>query len=124
MSTHVSIAPSPSSLFIALKSNYAFKPIAGQSLRPNQTIVPQRLNAALDFVGCVSFVVSAHRGFVARLPRRGARQNGFEVAASVRSRARWRAVGLRGNVVVPELAPSCDVVSGSLPRPRAPGLQG
>ena len=42
-----SITPSPSYLFIALKSNYAFKPIAGQSLRPNQTIVPQRLNAAL-----------------------------------------------------------------------------
>ena len=30
------------------RSNYAFKPIAGQPLRPNQTIVPQRLNAALD----------------------------------------------------------------------------
>ena len=30
-------------------SNYAFKPIAGQPLRPNQTIVPQRLNAALEF---------------------------------------------------------------------------
>ena len=28
-------------------SNYAFKPIAEQALRPNQTIVPQRLNAAL-----------------------------------------------------------------------------
>ena len=32
-------------------SNYAFKPIAGQSLRTNQTIVPQRLNAALAFGG-------------------------------------------------------------------------
>ena len=31
-----------------IKANYAFKPIAGQSLRPNQTNVPQRLNAALD----------------------------------------------------------------------------
>jgi hypothetical protein len=29
-------------------SNYAFKPIAEQALRPNQTIEPQRLNAALD----------------------------------------------------------------------------
>jgi hypothetical protein len=29
--------------------NYAFKPIAGQALRPNQFIVPQRLNAALGF---------------------------------------------------------------------------
>ena len=29
-------------------SNYAFKPIAEQALRSNQTIVPQRLNAALD----------------------------------------------------------------------------
>jgi len=28
-------------------SNYAFKPIAEQALRPNQTVVPQRLNAAL-----------------------------------------------------------------------------
>ena len=31
-------------------SNYAFKPIAEQALRSNQTIVPQRLNAALDFL--------------------------------------------------------------------------
>jgi len=31
----------------SLQSNYAFKPIAEQALRPNQTIVPQRLNAAL-----------------------------------------------------------------------------
>jgi hypothetical protein len=30
--------------------NYAFKPIAEQALRPNQTIVPQRLNAALEFI--------------------------------------------------------------------------
>ena len=29
------------------RPNYAFKPIAEQALRPNQTIVPQRLNAAL-----------------------------------------------------------------------------
>ena len=28
-------------------SNYAFKPIAEQALGSNQTIVPQRLNAAL-----------------------------------------------------------------------------
>jgi hypothetical protein len=33
----------------ALKANYAFKPIAEQALRSNQTIVPQRLNAALAF---------------------------------------------------------------------------
>ena len=31
-----------------LISNYAFKPIAEQFLRSNQTIVPQRLNAALE----------------------------------------------------------------------------
>ncbi len=105
-------------------SNYAFKPIAGQALRPNQTVVPQRLNAALDFVGCVSFVVSAHRGFVARLPRRGARQNQFRAAATSRSRARWRAVARHGNVVVPELAPSCDVAAGGLPRQRAPVFRG
>jgi len=29
-------------------SNYAFKPIAEQVLGPNQTVVPQRLNAALE----------------------------------------------------------------------------
>ena len=34
---------------MALRPNYAFKPIAEQALRSNQTIVPQRLNAALDF---------------------------------------------------------------------------
>ncbi len=33
---------------IDLTSNYAFKPIAEQALRSNQTVVPQRLNAALD----------------------------------------------------------------------------
>jgi hypothetical protein len=32
-----------------LKANYAFKPIAEQVLRSSQTIVPQRLNAALGF---------------------------------------------------------------------------
>ena len=32
---------------IDLTSNYAFKPIAEQALRPNETVVPQRLNAAL-----------------------------------------------------------------------------
>ena len=31
-------------------SNYAFKPIAELALRSNQTIVPQRLNAALAFL--------------------------------------------------------------------------
>jgi hypothetical protein len=30
--------------------NYAFKPIAEQALCSNQTIVPQRLNAALGFL--------------------------------------------------------------------------
>jgi len=30
------------------KSNYAIKPIAEQALRSNQTIVPQRLIAALE----------------------------------------------------------------------------
>ncbi len=35
-------------LCIGKTSNYAFKPIAEQALRSNQTIVPQRLNAALD----------------------------------------------------------------------------
>jgi hypothetical protein len=68
--------------------------------------------------------VSGHRGWVARLPHRGARQNKFGAAASSRSRARWRAVALRGNVVVPEFARSCGVAAGSLPRPRAPELQG
>ena len=108
----------------AHRSNYAFNPIAEQALRSNQTIVPQRVNAALDFVGCVSFVVSAHRGFVARLPQRCARQYESGAAASWCSRARWRAVGLLGNVVVPELATSCDVAARSLPRPRASGLPG
>ena len=32
---------------IAQKPNYAFKPIAEQALSSNQTVVPQRLNAAL-----------------------------------------------------------------------------
>jgi hypothetical protein len=32
-----------------MKPNYAFKPIAEQALRPTQTFVPQRRNAALDF---------------------------------------------------------------------------
>ncbi len=32
----------------ACRSNYAFKPIAELALRPKQTVVPQRLNAALD----------------------------------------------------------------------------
>ncbi len=35
----------------ALRANYAFKPIAELALRSNQTVVPQRLNAALDFPG-------------------------------------------------------------------------
>ena len=107
-----------------MRPNYAFKPIAEQALRPNQTIVPQRLNAALDFVGCVSFVVSAHRGLVARLPQRCARRKEFGAVARVRSRARWRAVVLPGNVVVAELASSCDVAAGGLPRQRAPGFRG
>lgn len=32
-------------------SNYAFNPIAELSLRSNQTIVPQRVNAALGVIG-------------------------------------------------------------------------
>jgi len=32
------------------KPNYAFKPIAEQAFRSNQTIVSQRLNAALDLI--------------------------------------------------------------------------
>ena len=109
---------------IAERANYAFNPIAEQALRTNQTTLPQRVNAALDFVGCVSFVVSAYRVFVARLPHRGARQNQLGVASSSRSRARWRAVALPANVVVPELAPRCDAAAGGLPRPRAPRHQG
>ncbi len=31
-----------------MKANYAFNPIAEQDLRSIQTIVPQRVNAALD----------------------------------------------------------------------------
>ena len=31
-----------------LKANYAFNPIAELALRSNQTIVPQRVNAALE----------------------------------------------------------------------------
>ena len=38
-------------LFTLLSSNYAFNPIAEQALRSDQTIVPQRVNAALDFTG-------------------------------------------------------------------------
>ena len=38
------------------KSNYAFKPIAEQALRPSQTIVPQRLNAALGVFGSLLVV--------------------------------------------------------------------
>ena len=57
------------------KANYAIKPIAEQALRSNHSVVPQRLIAALDFVGCASFVVSAYRGRVARLPHRGARRS-------------------------------------------------
>jgi len=34
-----------------VNSNYAFKPIAEQALRTNQTAVPQRLNAALALIG-------------------------------------------------------------------------
>ena len=107
-----------------LRSNYAFKPIAEQALRANQTAVPQRLNAALDFVGCVGFVMRAQHGCVARLPRCGARQKKLVASSSPRGRARWRAVVLRGDVVVPELATSCDVAACSLPRPRAAGHQG
>jgi hypothetical protein len=37
----------------ALGPNYAFNPIAEQALRSNQTIVPQRVNAALGFLSSV-----------------------------------------------------------------------
>ena len=46
-------------LAIVLQANYAFNPIAGQALRSNQTIVPQRVNAALDFLW---FVCSWYSG--------------------------------------------------------------
>ena len=105
-------------------SNYAINPTPELYLGSNRALLPARVIAALDFVGCASFAVSAFGGLVARLPHRGARKNELEVAASVRSRARRRAVGLRGNVVVPELATSCDVAACSLPHPRAPGLRG
>jgi len=75
-------------------ANYAINPTPELYLRSNRPLPPARVIAALDFVGCVSFVVSAYRGLVARLPRRGARQNEFGAAASSQSRARWRAVGL------------------------------
>ena len=66
----------------------------------------------------------AQHGCVARLPRCGARQKKFLAASSLRGRARWRAVVLRGHVVVPELVTGCDVGPCSLPRLRAAGLQG
>jgi len=34
-----------------MRPNYAFKPIAEQALRSIQTVVPQRLNAALGVMG-------------------------------------------------------------------------
>jgi peroxiredoxin len=40
-------------------SNYAFKPIAEQALRSSQTVVPQRLNAALYFIGGFHLYLSA-----------------------------------------------------------------
>jgi len=36
---------------LQMRSNYAFKSIAEQALRSNQTIVPQRVNAALGLNG-------------------------------------------------------------------------
>ena len=36
-----------------MRPNYAFKPIAEQALRSDQTVVPQRLNAALELKGVV-----------------------------------------------------------------------
>ena len=106
------------------RSNYAINPTPEQALRSNRAVLPARVIAALDFVGCVGFVMRAQHGCVARLPRCGARQKKFVAASSPRGRARWRAVALRGHVVVPELATSCDVAAGSLPRPRAAGHQG
>jgi len=36
------------------RANYAFKPIAEQALRSNQSVMPQRLNAALGLRGQLS----------------------------------------------------------------------
>jgi hypothetical protein len=47
-----------------VKHNYAFKPIAELALRSNQTIVPQRLNAALDFKGNLTVNLIALIAFV------------------------------------------------------------
>ena len=95
---------SPEAQTWELGPNYAIKPTPEQALGSNRALPPARLIAALDFVGCVSFVVIAHRGLVARLPQRCARRNELEAAGSVRSRARWRAVGPHGSRVVAELA--------------------
>jgi len=107
-----------------VNSNYAINPTPEQALRSSRAVLPARVIAALDFVGCVGFAMRAQHGGVARLPRCGARQKKFVAALSPQGRARWRAVVLRGHVVVPELATGCDVAAGSLPRPRAAGHQG
>lgn len=39
---------------IAQESDHAFNSIAEQALRPNQTALPQRLDAALDFIGGIA----------------------------------------------------------------------
>ena len=58
----------------SLKPNYAFKPIAEQALRPNQTIVPQRLNAALDFLRMFAYGMPGHiAGRKSAAPARAAR---------------------------------------------------
>jgi len=44
----LSFIASTVNLYVEHKSNYAFKPIAEQALRSKQSVVPQRLNAALD----------------------------------------------------------------------------
>jgi hypothetical protein len=52
------------------KPNYAFNPIAEQALRPNQTIVPQRVNAALDLMQRVRFGLVGFTDSVKRVSRR------------------------------------------------------
>ena len=48
-------------------SNYAFKPIAEQALGSNQTIVPQRLNAALGLITVTIANMSMYREIIDQL---------------------------------------------------------
>ena len=45
-------------LYFAQRANYAINPTAEQALGSNQIIVPQRVIAALDVVGCHAQVVT------------------------------------------------------------------